>query len=148
MIRRWLIRSFFIAFVVICVGAWVGSTLYDDGLSWGSRGRLWRCEGGVGSSGGRCSLAVTWGEFGGGSRGWSFLHQCHKGPISHLNGVDYTFAGFRLQYSTVGYSMYEAEIPFWFLTLVCACLLWFVWRKTKPKPLGGAFPIEPSAKPK
>jgi hypothetical protein len=38
--------------------------------------------------------------------------------------------------------------PLWLPTLLSALLLWLVWRKTRPKLAGNAFPIEPTAKPK
>ena len=36
-------------------------------------------------------------------------------------------------------------IPFWFPTSLSAAVLWFAWRKTRPKVKGRAFPVEGGA---
>jgi len=38
-------------------------------------------------------------------------------------------------------SQIKATVPYWFLILIFSGVLWIVWRKTRPKPKGGAFPV-------
>ena len=40
----------------------------------------------------------------------------------------------------------EIVFPLWFPTLLLAGLNWFAWRKTTPKRIGVAFPVETKAK--
>jgi len=40
MLLRWIIRSFFIALLLLCVGGWVGSYKYDCSISYGITGKL------------------------------------------------------------------------------------------------------------
>ena len=49
---------------------------------------------------------------------------------------------------TVGFDFSYFTIPFWFLSLLSLLFLWFAWRKARLKPLGKAFPIEPSVEAK
>ncbi len=36
--------------------------------------------------------------------------------------------------------------PLWLPTLLLAALTWFIWRKTRPKSIGHAFPVEDASK--
>jgi hypothetical protein len=56
----------------------------------------------------------------------------------------------RTKFSWLGFS-YDGDvhssyftIPLWFLSLLSLFLVWFAWRKARPKEKGKAFPIEPS----
>ena len=46
-------------------------------------------------------------------------------------------------FSRVGYDEFELAVPYWFLILIFSAVLFFVWRKTRPKLNPKmAFPVE------
>ena len=150
MFRRWLIRSFLIGLCVICIGAWVGSYWRSLEVVWGNNiPGHWIVI--LGLSNG---MTVFYLDRASGlpPPGW-FCYYALSTPSSPVDlarffAGSYACAPFHL----LGFSYHPAQkcvtIPLWFPTLLSASLLWFAGRKTKRKPIGGAFPIEPLAKSK
>ena len=143
MIRRWLIRSFFIALCVGCVGAWVGSySQYACVQYFGKSNALF--------FGGDCGW-LWFGTYGStriGSNPWDVAHL----PASEVRtrqqylDTDWHRAGFA--WKGDGKSRdFTAWIPFWFPTLISVLLFGFGWRKTRQKLVGTAFPVEPAKTP-
>jgi hypothetical protein len=136
MFRRWFIRSLALALLTLCVTAWVGSYWRLIEMERWDRHRI-ICQGQWGEICLYCEdkrrtapLEVTW-------RCYSsepLLIQAIYGSTPHH------FAGFAFERFSGNY--WHVFIPLWFPTLVSALLLWFVWRKTRAKVVGGAFPVE------
>ena len=55
-------------------------------------------------------------------------------------GVPPTTLGF---YFARNMEYFQLIFPLWLPTLVLTGLCWFAWRKTRPMPVGRAFPVEP-----
>jgi hypothetical protein len=136
--RRWIIRSFFIGLLVLCVGGWVGS-YWDAGEITYSGRNVWYA-------------AFHWGKLhlmwaydpARANGGWdAFTRPASADTDAALiagYGGHY-YLGFFLK---IGPDENYVAIPFYFPTLISAALLWLVWRKTRPKAKGRAFPVEPS----
>lgn len=139
MVRRWLIRSFFIALCVLCVGAWMGSYFQAVFVHYFARTHV-----------------LTWGAYDGfldfadqdspvfSSATWTWRHIAtdHKEAQEEYRASPYHFAGFAYNNHTVGTQYWSVQVPLWFLTFISALLHWFVWRKTRPRMAG--FPVEPA----
>ena len=140
MMLRWLIRSLFIAFAVICVVVWASS--YWRGVDFVFSGNSHNL---MGYGHGRAYL-LSIKNSAPQPFYWDIRVQNTSGPTDwrmENREADYAFFGFsflhRSQWSFI-------TIPLYFPTLLSALLLWLVWRKTRAKPIGGAFPVEPTAK--
>jgi len=137
--HRWLIRSFFITLLVLCIGAWVWSYPFRERVGYTGRTgyQEWVCEIG----GGGVFVGRHWGFTG--TPGWEYLHLGKDNFPDGTDGSPYLL-GFRFFSSPpppAGLGSF-AIVPFWFMTALSTAALVFVWRKTgKPKPLR-AFPVE------
>jgi len=150
MVRRWIIRSFFIALCVVCVGTWVGSYFQLMWVDYYSTNHVWSAyvEGGSVLFMDRLRDPGIAGE-------WYWGHR-----IADPNSVresylsdKYHFAGFAYDeshqpYSTpLAYWIRDVFVPLWSPTFLSALLLWFAWRKTRLRKAVKGFPVEPTAKP-
>ena len=148
MIKCWIIRSFFIGVLLVCVVVWVGSYFRSAGIAFNGAHRL-------------AALDADWGEVHitdvASARGGSVLSPFYCGQASPapvqtwLKYMSYHFLGFAVMpYHDVRvlgrtFSWGEAMFPLWFPALLSGLLLWFVWRMTRPKiPMERAFPLEPA----
>jgi hypothetical protein len=137
--RRWIIRSFFIGLLVLCVGGWVGSYWFGWGIS-SSAQEAWVIE----CESGRMYLAM-WNSF-----GWPGSHPHDPGSVYFfIADSKYLGSVARRYHHFIGFqSINDLDggrciiIPLWFPTAISAALLLFVWRKARPKPKGRAFPVE------
>ncbi len=135
MVRRWLIRTFFIGILVVCVVAWVASYRREIIFEYEGTATSLRlaCE----------SSYIVFNVFSppkGGtlSNGWYFS----LWPIHEYVEARHWFLGFGFTYQRGGRN--DVCVPLWFPVLLSALTLYFVWRKTRPKSAGKAFPIEPT----
>jgi predicted small integral membrane protein len=142
--RRWIIRNFFIAVLLLCVGAWAWSYLYLGGISY-RRGQLLVFAANHGE------LWIRWVERGWGPDGVSVSYdpvpEDYAMSEKYIRSYPRTkyFLGFFTSKDMNSFTGRErqAGIPFWFVTSVLAIALIYVWRKTRPKPNPAtAFPIE------
>ncbi len=136
MLRRWIIRNCFIALCVVCVATWVGS--YWRFFELGYHGDI-EYSGGIQS--GRLG---GWRVIIGPPPYHAWLWSSSR-PAPWQDDADSTkfhLLGFAVYYVPSWYT--TITIPLWFPTLLSAVLLWFVWRKTRPKLVGKAFPVEPN----
>jgi len=143
--RRWIIRSFFIALLGLCVSAWIAtfyrtlSAVYNDipTVSIGStRGNLWMFYFSMPSPSHSHGLFLSILPFG-------MDRTYYEDDLHHLIGFAWGSLNVMLPPDTPAKVL---RIPFWFPTALSAGLLWFVWRKTRPKADGRAFPVELAAK--
>ena len=146
--KRLIIRSFFIMLLLLGVGGWGWSYFYTVDLSYSaSTGRLHTqfgtitVEGEI--SGGKLILVCFdnpwyW-------RGWSFSQNRRRSKNDLETYVeqwnDWQLLGFRF-YIDGTYHLRFIQIPLWFPSIVFSIGYWLVWRKTRPKPIGRAFPVE------
>ena len=131
MIRRWLMFGLALMMLTLCLAAWGvsywreidafhnGKTfLYlvlNLGLSWGSR----------------VPTAPEWYSVNAEAGSWDGVDKYSTFSLLGFSyGVDV-----RVSYFTV---------PLWSPSLLSLSFLWFNWRKTRRKPAGKAFPIEPA----
>jgi len=140
MIRRWIIRSFFIGLLLLCVGGWLSSYycpiegVYHKTCTlacWTSNGYLW-----VGYS----NPGNDYGTF----------VRVYR-PVKLPGGKDLDAIMYYRIHHSLGFaygeqpSPYHSQIfciPFWFPTVMFAGFICLVWRKTRPKSGGRAFPVE------
>ena len=142
MFHRWLIRSFFIALCALCAAAWVGSYFQE----------AWVCYLGgnhyqaLGVDRGSVYLHGIYSDPGFGTARWEWHRQRAdpEGYEASYLGSTYQFAGFA--YTPYTSHHWFLQIPLWLPTALSALLLWFACRRTRPKPMGAAFPVEPAAK--
>lgn len=137
--KRWLIRSLFIGLVVLCVVAWVGSLWRS--LDIDHSGKTWDE---MSVADGRICIQEIVPDFPI-MQGWHTTFRSTHWNIwkSEDANSQYHLAGFSLHQSV---KIWAVTIPLWFPTLLSVGMLWLLWRKTKAKPIGHAFPIEPAAK--
>ena len=132
--HRWIIRSFFVGLLLLFVGGWVGSYKYSPpGYRSISPQWQWNCFGG--------RIALCWDKRNFRPRDPA---EVYRGELPFIDPKGYELLGFDLRYSDWGKGLrsFYLAIPLWFPTLLSAALLWLVWRKTRPKVKGRAFPVE------
>ena len=134
--RRWLIRSVFILPILLCVGGWVWSGFYGRAVGYYRAGHGVWCatEWGV--------VSVGVGPDRGMPDGWRYLVD----PLPHFlfwpTNEPESFLGFRLPPHGFSPGWYGVAVPYWFLIILFALVLVFVWRKTGKKKPDHGFPVE------
>ena len=133
--RRWLIRSFFITLLLLCVGVW--------GWSYISGGSVWFKHNdvglGIGGISGECFTCCP-----AGSAVPEGLN-CVRVPNGEWSGVvdcPSTHSSFGFLICNDSHANFLIAIPFWFITAVLALVTFYVWRRTGKKKPGKAFPVE------
>lgn len=138
MIRRWLIRSLALLLLTLCVVAWVGSYWHAIEIDHDDETSISLIMGK-----GRAAFFLAYPSDKPPS--WHPGWRLPTYPIDVINwSGDSDVIGFRFHHSRRGWSL---MIPLYFPTLLSAFLLWLVWRKTRAKPIGGAFPVEAKSNP-
>ena len=141
MFRRWLIRSIFVVLCMCMAGVWAVSYAYVGGVRIPIESPSVRLNAALGSF-------YFWAEdHSTGGSDWVF-HANDPGLTDalqreyqtspHLGGFAYRYLSWPDRY------LLMVILPLWFPTLLSALLLYLVWRKTRAKPIGGAFPVEPA----
>src|ERR1035437_2935134 len=143
--KRWIIRSFLIGLLLLCVGGWVGSYWCGWIIRY-SNPRvghfvLWDAES-------FCGKIYLWHSvYTTSAEGWHFYTWRPKSFNEKYHGM-HEGGGFGI--IDPDHDIHVA-IPFWFPTTFAAALLWLVWHWTRPKiSPSKAFPVEmsnPSDKP-
>ena len=137
MIGRWLIRGLALTLLTLCVVVWVGSHWQAVWVYAPAENhvRYLRVEDGT------LSYTETDGR---GFGQWELLH----GPAAGLEIAQdvyrrtmYHFAGFAYHRAAGTNPHWYVYIPMWFPTLLGTLLFWFVWRKTRTRFTGKAFPV-------
>jgi hypothetical protein len=145
MFRRWLIRTFFLLPILLCVAGWLWSGFYASWLSYSQDGKYVEC---IPLSG---VLVLEWGWDSRPRDRWQseafqqartqlwqsrFWLQPRQGA-----GIPAYVLGFSFDHRAHWYCV---AIPFWFLILAFSALFFLIYRKTRPKPSPDtAFPVEP-----
>ena len=137
MLRRWIIRSFFMVPILLCLGTWGWSRSHGMWIEYCHHDRY------VASVSQWGTVEVQWGTSYGLAEGWA----CQISPeaIAHFWPVhSYTgsFLGFAyLREGTMPHTLHLLQAPYWFLIIVFSAILYVVWRKTRPRGTGRAFPV-------
>ena len=140
--KRWIIRSFFIGLLLLCVGGWLVSFKVGWVVGYNNVHNHNEYE-----------MVVHWGKI-----RFSFLDGHHAVAFVPDGWFQDTFPAYPLKGTNADADLYGRKfvgfesgevgrrqwisIPFWFPTTISAAFLWLVWRKTRPKPKGRAFPVE------
>jgi hypothetical protein len=138
MFCRWLIRGLTLTLLALCVLAWVGSRWQTVGVRYFVRDFTYavELEQGCVSAGHDNYHFLLFGQE---HDGWDFFHRPAALPTGFFGGFGF------VSWKSFPLSFWRVTVPLWFPTLLSALLLWFVWRKTGAKPIGGAFPVEITA---
>ena len=138
-LKRWAIRSFFIGVFLLCIAGWSSIDFYRFRAECTSTigcvnitttmGRIWIV----------CCEPLTFNEI-------NFYRE-----RSDVYPSNYPADGIASPHYFLGFAWGRADFPsegifvafpFWFPTAISAALLWLVWRKTRSKTKGRAFPVE------
>ena len=137
MFCRWLIRGLALMLLTLCVGAWVGSYWRAIGIAYSGTERCLVLDEGNGKAVFGVEFlppgVPLW-------PGWHFLRKVYLD--AGYDNSPYHLMGFafqkRVDSTIIGRtSVWWVWVPLYFPTLLSALLLWFVWRKTRAKPIGG-----------
>ena len=140
--RRWFIRCLFMLPILLCVGGWAWGRMYNGYVRFTHDGSWIGCvqsDGVIGVGvGGRFGLP----------NGWNHEVALRDG-LRHFwrPWPDPAFLGFRISHHPQDMGgWYCLSLPYWFLIIVFSLVLFFVWRKTRPKlNPATAFPMEMAA---
>jgi len=141
MIRRWFIRSLALMLLTLCVVAWVGSYWREMGVLYKSPGNT--C--GVGVQGGRLCVLHYGGSATVHGPGWHLLVQAPSGDWSLWDSVTAKTSFLGIRYLHIP-SAFACVLPLWLPAVLLVVLNGIVWRKTRAKPAGRAFPVETTTK--
>ncbi len=128
--------------ILLCLGAWGWSRSHRTGIEYGHHDRFAGCVSVWGT------VDVQWGTT---YRPLPDGLWCYASPepISHFWPVDSMFdsiLGFAYSHTSTRLDTYYLlGVPWWFLILVFSAILYLVWRKTRPRRTGRAFPVELTA---
>ncbi len=133
MVHRWIIRSCFIALLLLCMDGWKLSREQFGWVGYQQTENLWL--GGLQDG----SLYAFHFSLVGVHRGWHY----QTGPF-HLDVLDHhtnlSFIGF--VFASHGTAALAVGIPFWFLTGAAALSLVYAWCKMGQSKKLQAFPVE------
>ena len=146
--RRWFIRIVFMLPILLCLAGWGWSGTHHGVIAYRHNGRnVVGCDSFSGI------VIVNYGWYGEARyNGW--YYEVNSTATAHFWPKDaphfqYVLGfGFRqLEVTKVGDGtvtyIYDLAVPFWFFIVVFSAVLFFVWRKTRPKiNPKSAFPVE------
>ncbi len=122
------------AVVVLCVAAWVVSCWKE--MSVCHYGKI--ISGGLGFKQGRMWCQLSGKDPYIPNVGWQF-YSFGSDPDAWSNAAK------NAKFFAIGFAYYPSgtvTVPFWFLSVVFAAPLFFLWRKTRSRGGGKAFPVE------
>lgn len=135
--QRWLIRGLALTLLTLCVVMWVASFWGHMGVShWGERMYS------LGVNRGRCiaqRVDISWSML----NGWKLYDDRPLDWTAWDKSATMTFVGFTLVWDDMGL---RVTVPMWFLSLLSALLLRFVWQKTEAAPNNSLSPVEATDK--
>ena len=148
MVRRWFIRGLALTLLALCVVAWVGSYWQHVWTTYVVRLHDPTFQVLCGSF--VCGMSND-PVFASGVWVWSHRPAKREDFLRAYQKTTHHFAGFVVDWPHLEPADHQFHpfwllvIPLWAPTLLSALLLWFLWRKTKPKDVGRAFPVEIAA---
>jgi len=138
--RRWFIRGLFMLPILLCIVGWGWSYAHEIQVAVDSGSEYWLMI-----RRGTCYVGFV--SEVAGHTSWTFVSR-NSDHYGHDKQMGRHFLGFSVNNTSEDrtYSAWEAGIPFWFMAILFSVALFVVWRKTRPKPQSGAFPVEVKAK--
>ena len=138
MLRRWLMFGLALLLLTLCLAAWGVS--YWRQLYAFHNGKTY-----LSFTLSSARVLIRWGSKLDLGPGWHFYTQ----EVESWDDLDQraTFCWLGFSYGP-GFDFPYFTIPLWFPSLLSLLLVWFTWRKSRRKPEGKAFPIEPSVETK
>jgi hypothetical protein len=124
--------------LAVCVAAWVASYWWNPMLFSSHSGLMWNFDlqcGGVEVSRVIAQQAV-------GGTGWRQYHADEEAAEWSYRSSTYRCGGFSYWSRPSPGILSIVRIPLWLPTLLVGGISWFLWRGTRRKNVGGAFPIE------
>jgi hypothetical protein len=141
MLRRWLIRGLALTFLALCVFAWAASYWFQIRVIHRSK-----TESGLGISSGRLYFYHLPPPLFYLDTGWSLFSQ--RSPEGWFEWdtktADAAFLGFGVLRAK---DYFGITLPLWFPAFFLAFSFLFIWRLTRPKPIGRHFPVKPAPLP-
>jgi len=123
--------------ILLCLCAWGWSRSHLILVEYCHHGRFVACTSLWGT------IGVKWGIDTGEPDGWlcrTVLQlQAHFWPVDFFWGFRYFHGRITTQ------TLHLLKAPWWFLIVVFSLILYVVWRKTRPRGPGRAFPVELTA---
>ena len=127
--------------ILLCLGTWGWSRSHDMWIKYCHHERFVACRLLSGN------VDVGWGTLSGEADGWEW--ETWPGIYARFwpfhPRVNY-FGGFVYFHESITTNtLHLLQAPWWFLILVFSAILYVVWRKTRPRGTGRAFPVELTA---
>ena len=132
--------------ILLCMAGWLWSVSQDGSILYFNHGRSVRCDSLWGV------IGIRWSTNNLTSYGWEkdvIPEEAHFWPGRNPDsqsflGLDFRYFQFGTGHSQFGTGdLYVLDVPYWLLIVVFSTVLFFVWRKTRPKPNPKtAFPVE------
>lgn len=148
MTRRWFIRGLALTLLTICVVAWAGSYGGSAGVEHLNH---WWYQ--ISVAYGRISIERHAHPLFAPYTGWHtwFLASgrllVYQVAWTELDrDAVFHFAGFSIGSRIGPEATTWVHVPLWFVSVILTSLLWFVWRRTKPKSKAMGFPVEAAGK--
>ena len=132
MVRRWLIRLPFLLALALVVGVWIASHREGIQLSLNVHGHSVHAKA-VEGLGMMIEIAVPT---------IAPIITFERPARARDWGMSYANLGFTCLSGWPSRDVQMIGFPLWFPTLLLLALNWFVWRKTRLKPVSQAFPVE------
>ena len=134
MLRRWFMFGLALMLLTLCLGAWGVSYWRQVLVVHSDEPSMY-----FGLNSGR--VLIHWGTWRPPGSGWHF----YNGEALSWDAADKasTFCSLGFSHAVNPYG-HDFTIPFWFPSILSLLFLWFTWRKTRRKPKGKAFPIQPA----
>ncbi len=144
MVWRWVIHGVFIFLILLCAGGWVESYGHVDYFGWCRDRYAYDISSRAGSMTLLYSVTLAYITDARDPVGWRW----DRAPIMPENRSLFrqdprVFCGFGYGHAEGALSDERwVAVPYYFLILVFSGVLLIVWRKTRPRKVGGAFPVE------
>ena len=145
MFKRWFIRGIFAFPIVLCLLGWGWSSCHQCRIGYLRAGSMLE----VGTWSG--NLALAWGSYYPGvaldaqPEGWRFwLSKQRPEFVLPAQWHSLTFLGFNYHHDPglAGYKGWtRVQVPYWFFIVLFSPVSVLVWRKTRHRKLGPAFPV-------
>ena len=137
MLRRLIIRSFFMVPILLCLCMWGWSCSHWTWIEYYHHDCYVACESVWGS------VEVQWLVPYAHADGWScvIVPKDNAYFLPDFREVD-SFLGFRYRHwDRTTTTLHHLRAPWWFLIVVFSAILYLVWHMTRPRRAGRAFPV-------
>jgi hypothetical protein len=149
--RRWITRGILIGLLLLCVGAWTWSASNFGLVAYQFNSGFIGCA----TKWGAVRIVLNTKESVSDEGGWHANHSITRDSTPDHDYPTHITHWFPVRPSDrdpgvlwiLGFScadnptFHALQIPYWFFVVLLSSILFFVWRKTRPKVKGLAFPV-------